>query len=402
MKILILSDRIPPENKGGAEVIAWNLARGLYHAGHEVHIIASTDKADFEEVREGIPTYHLHSQYPARFRAYVSLYNPQTIGKLRELYQQIQPDVVNAHNVHAHLSYSALSVAHQMGIKTVFSSHDVMPVAYAKLMHSIPSPYHLPRLHNLKQMRFRYNLIRNRWIRHVLTNHTMHRTAVSHALKTALETNGLPPFEVVHNGIDVARFQAKPDVVNQLRERWNLANRKVILLAGRLTSAKGVLPVLRALDRLKEAIPEALLLVLSAQPIETQIPPEYAHLQDTHILSGGWLQGDELVGAYQVADVVVVPSIYLDPFPTVNLEAMATGKPVIATCYGGSSEAVVDGETGYIIDPLDTESFVERLTGLLTDEVLAKQMGRAGYARIQSQFSLEKQVDAMVELFRMR
>ena len=364
-----------------------------------MHVIASTDQADFEEVREGISTYHLHSQYPERFRAYVSLYNPQIVGKLKQLYERIQPDVVNAHNVHAHLSYSALSVAHRMGIKTVFSSHDVMPVAYAKLMHSIPSPYRLPRLHNLKQMRFRYNPIRNRWIRYVLTNHTMHRTAVSHALKTVLETNGLPPFEVVHNGIDVTRFQAKPDVVKQLRERWNLANRKVILFAGRLTSAKGVLPVLSALDRLNEAIPEALLLVLSAQPIETQIPPEYAHLQARHIVSGGWLQGDELVGAYQVADVVVVPSIYLDPFPTVNLEAMASGKPVIATCYGGSSEAVVDGETGYIIDPLDTASFVERLTGLLTNEALASQMGQAGYARIQSHFSLEQQVEQMIEIY---
>ncbi len=401
MKILILSDRIPPENKGGAEVIAWNLAKGLQSAGHEVQVIASTDKADFEDVREGIQTYHIHSQYPERFRAYVSLYNPQTLGKLKQLYERIQPDVVNAHNVHAHLSYSALSVAYRMGVQTVFSSHDVMPIAYAKLMHTIQPPFQLPGLHNLKQMRFRFNPLRNRWIRHILMHHTAHRTAVSHGLKTALETNGLPTFEVVHNGIDVSRFQAKLKIVNQLRDRWNLANRKVILFAGRLTSAKGVLPVLRALNRLKEAIPEALLLVLSAQPIEAQIPPEFGHLQDQHILSGGWLQGDELVSAYQVADVVVVPSIYLDPFPTVNLEAMASGKPVIATCYGGSSEAVVDGETGYIIDPLDTATFVGRLTRLLTNDELAKQMGQAGYKRVQSQFSLEKQVDVMMDLYKL-
>ena len=101
MKILLLSDRIPPEGRGGAEAVVWRLARGLAAAGHNIHVAAATTGAPFEEVRDGIPTYHLHAAYPERFRAWLSLWNPQTAGALRSLLQRLQPDIVNAHNIHA-------------------------------------------------------------------------------------------------------------------------------------------------------------------------------------------------------------------------------------------------------------------------------------------------------------
>ena len=100
MRILLLNDRIPPEGKGGAESVVWRLAQGLAQVGHEVHVIVATSDATVEETRTGIPTYHLHADYPKRFRAWVSLWNPQTIRPFRQLLQRIQPDVVNAHNVH--------------------------------------------------------------------------------------------------------------------------------------------------------------------------------------------------------------------------------------------------------------------------------------------------------------
>ena len=103
--------------------------------------------------------------------------------------------------------------------------------------------------------------------------------------------------------------------------------------------------------------------------------------------------------AFQLADVVTVPSIYLDPFPTVNLEAMASGVPVVATSFGGSDEVVVDGETGYIVNPLDVDTFAGRLESLLTDSVLRTAMGQRGKERIRAKFSLERQVGQMAEIY---
>jgi glycosyltransferase involved in cell wall biosynthesis len=408
MRVLLLNDRIPPENRGGAGEVFWRLALGLRSAGHEVHVIAATERPSFNDVRAGIQTYHLHSSYPLRWRAWLSLYNPQTVRDLRRLYQQIQPDVVHAHNVHTDLSYHSLTIADTLGIPTVFTSHDVMLFAYHKMSYFIDPTrcdhdaraYRLPPLFNLRQMRLRYNPLRNLTIRRILRRHTRVRTAPSQALCDAHHANDLPSFVPVPNGIDVDAWQVAGATVTGLRQRLGLEGRKVILFAGRLTNAKGTYQLLDALDRVRHSVPDVTLLVLSSRPIEDQIrDPRYTALRDTHIMTGGWLSGDELAAAYQLARVVAVPSIIFDTFPTVNLEAMATATPVLASCYGGSREAVIDGETGYIINPFDTDDLTATLRRLLRDDDLCQQMGTAGYARVTTHFTLAQHVQRMLGVY---
>jgi len=258
MRILLLNDRIPPENRGGAGEVVWRLACGLRDAGHAVHVAAATHGKSFTETRDSIPTYHLHCRYPLRFRAWLSLYNPQTAGALQRLYQQVQPDVINAHNIHADLTYHSLTIARQMRIPAVFSSHDVMPFAYHKMSYfidpercgvSTPQDYRLPPLFNLKQMRLRYNPLRNILIRRILNRDTQIRTAPSQALCNAHHANNLPPFTCVHNGIDPQQFSASQVTIERLRERLNLHGRRVILFAGRLSGAKGTHQLLHALQK---------------------------------------------------------------------------------------------------------------------------------------------------------
>lgn len=409
MRILILADRIPPENRGGAGVVTWRLAQALHHAGHDVHIIAATEEPPFDDVRDGIPTYHIHSQYAERWRAYLSLYNPQTAQPLKQLYQRIQPDVINAHNIHTDIGYYALTLAHRMSIPVVFSSHDVMLFAYHKLSHFInpavggvqsPADYRLPPFFNLRQMRLRYNPARNRIIRHMLTHHAQERTTPSHALAMAHQANDLPSFTTVHNGLDAAQFDIAPATIDALHHRLNLQGRKVILFAGRLTKAKGTQQLLQALSYVVQTVPEALLLVLSSIPIQEQVrEAAFEHLLAHHVISGGWLEGDELAAAFHVARCVVAPSIIFDTFPTVNLEAMAAAKPVLATCYGGSDEAVVDGKTGYIINPFDTADFAHKLMMVLQDDDLYQHMGQAGYERLQAHFTMQHQMQQMIQLY---
>ena len=408
MKIVLLSDRIPPEGRGGAESVVWRLAQGLQAVGHDVHIIAATSQPAFEEVRGGIPTYHLHAGYPLRFRAWLSLWNPQTIGPLRRLLRRLKPDIVNAHNIHFYLSWHSLKIARDAGISTVFSSHDVMPFAYGKLWHfvqadsrkiQLPADYRLPFGFNLRQNRFRYNPFRNPRIRHYLKACADVRTAPSQALADALAANRLPAFEVAHNGIDAAEWaSADAELTEKLRRRLDLVDKQVILIAGRLSSHKGTTQLLAAMDRLADALPNMRLLALTSGDIQRGIPAAYQHLRPL-IRAGGWLTGDELRAAYHLVDVVAAPSIVFDTFPTVNLEAMAAGKPVIATCFGGSPELVADGETGIIINPLDTERFADALRRLLGNSALRREMGRKGQERVRQQFSLDIQARRMTALY---
>jgi hypothetical protein len=246
MRVVFLADRIPPYEIGGGGKIPWHLAVGLQELGHQVFIISSTPQASFEEVREGITIHYLHSDYPERWRAWLSLYNPAVIAPLRCLLAKIQPDVVNAHNIHTHLSYASLWVVHQMGYPLVFSSHDVMPFAYGKIDYFIgpstcdqpPEKYRLPFGHNWREMRLRYNPLRNSVIRYLLAHTAQVRTAVSHAHRQALEANQLEPFEVVYHGFDPHLNAVAPALVAELRGRFGLEGRKVILVGGRLAPGR--------------------------------------------------------------------------------------------------------------------------------------------------------------------
>jgi glycosyltransferase involved in cell wall biosynthesis len=409
MRILILSDRIPPENAGGAEKIAWAVARGLKANGHDVHVIAATSGKAFEEVREGIPTYHLHVQYRERFQAFLALYNPQTRG-LKALYQRIQPDVISAFNIHSDLTYYSLWLAHRLGYPTTITLQDVMAFSYTKLTHFIdpnicgvksPADYRLPPLHNLKTMRLRYNPLRNLMIRRLINHHVDVRIAGSEALRQALDANGLHDFRVVYGSVIPDDFYASQLVIDALRMSLGLDGKKVILFAGRLSADKGSAQILAALDQVVKRVPNVQLLTLTRASLESQglKKPEYQHLLE-HVTVGGWLQGEELAAAYHLADVAAVPSICLDVFPTINLEAMATATPLVATCYGGSPEAIIDGETGFIINPFDTEQFADRLIELLSQSDGAQQMGKAGQQRLLSTFTLEKQVAGMEQAYR--
>lgn len=410
MRVLLLSDRIPPENRGGAGKVAWALALGLRRAGHSVQVIAATPDAAFEEERDGIPTLHLHSRYPSRWQAWLSLYNLQTARPLWQAFARFQPDVIHAHNIHLDLSYHALRIAHEMGVPTVFTAHDLMTVAYARLTHFIdpadparcavePSAYTLPPLYNARQMRLRYNPLRNPIIRGVLRRVDA-RIALSRAQQAALEANGLLPFEIVYNGIDPHDFEPPaPVLIEALRDRLGLRGHPVILFGGRLSDDKGSFQLMAALDRVVQTIPNARLLVLSAAPFEPRWLAGCAHLTRDHVREGGWLSGDDLRAAYALADVIAAPSICLDVFPTITLEAMAASKPVIATCFGGSPDAVIDGETGYVINPFDTAAFADRLARLLGDASLRERMGAAGRARLLDRFTLERHVRDIEQVY---
>ena len=113
----------------------------------------------------------------------------------------------------------------------------------------------------------------------------------------------------------------------------------------------------------------------------------------------GWLMGDLLKSAFNACDIVAVPSICFDSFPTVNLEAMACHKPVVATCFGGSQEAVLDGETGYIVNPYDVNNLALKIIYLLKNPSEALRLGENGYTLVKTEFSLDKMVSNYLSFY---
>ena len=83
---------------------------------------------------------------------------------------------------------------------------------------------------------------------------------------------------------------------------------------------------------------------------------------------------------------------------TVVLDAMACAAPVVATCFGGAREAVVDGQTGFIVNPYDTATFADRTSRLLSDPGLRRAMGSAGRQRLLDRFTIGRSAGIYLEL----
>jgi glycosyltransferase involved in cell wall biosynthesis len=187
---------------------------------------------------------------------------------------------------------------------------------------------------------------------------------------------GAPPArtQVIYGGADTRRFAPAPG-----------ADRDGVLFVGRLTPHKGV-------DRLLRALPAGTALQVAGGAGHDPRPPErdypallrrLAQGQDVTFL--GPVPDAALPGLYRRAAVLVLPSVdrtcYGREVPVsellglVALEAMASGTPVVASRIGGLAEVVVDGETGFLVPPGDTEALRDRLDRLVSDRRLAAQLG---------------------------
>ncbi|OGZ22733.1 MAG: hypothetical protein A3A08_01765 [Candidatus Nealsonbacteria bacterium RIFCSPLOWO2_01_FULL_41_9] len=399
MRILILTDDFPPTSFGGAGIVAFNQARELAKMGHKVSVVTTTQNKNEEGVSviNGLEVSRIYANYQERYRAYFSLYNPQTVSRIRKILNEKKPDVVHAHNIHYYLSYHTLKTAKEVCNRVVFTAHDTLLYSYGK----VKDESHLSWRKEFKTYRFRFNLFRNIIIRRYL-GYVDCVVAVSESLARALNNNGITDVSVIHNGIDANAWTSNRELQDEFKTKYGLKDKKVILFSGRLSPAKGAMVTVRALLEIICKIPNAILLVVGQKNKASQAMLDMAIGSGAsgNIVFTGWLDREKIKLAYFCSDIVVVPSIYLDPFPTVNLEAMASKKPIVGTCWGGTSEAVLDGFNGYIVDPNNADVLAEKILDLLKNPEKSKKFGANGFTKVGQDFSLAKQVDKYLSLYR--
>jgi len=174
-----------------------------------------------------------------------------------------------------------------------------------------------------------------------------------------------------------------------------------VLFGGRISGAKGGDQLLRAIAVARQRVDCQLAIAGDREAYlahARRLADEVGLSQDSlHTL--GWLDAADLDAAFDAADVCATPSVYPDPFNLMNLRAMAHRKPVVGTCFGGTPEIVVDGQTGFIADPWQPEAFGGRIADLLLDPALASRFGEAGRERFVAEFSLGRQVSAYESLY---
>ncbi len=414
MRILLLTDLFPPEMTGGAGRVAALQTRALRELGHEVHVLTTSREATSSpDIQvDGISVHRLPVAYPMRWQSYLSLYNPIVSRRISHFFDTLSPDIVHAHNIHAYLTYHSLVQAHQRNWPVVLTAHDTMTMTYQKFDEFIdPSHYEIPdhfeyRVNpwdQLRRQRFRYFPLRNALIRRVVRHNVDALISPSHALLDVLAANRVQACRMIHlpNGIDPSEFSTTSEDRHQFRIDNDLVGRQIVLVAGRINQAKGGRQIVEALELIVNQVPGAVLLILAKPDGYAQTMLSIAESRGIrqYIRFAGWLSGEQLAAAFGAADVCVVPSVYFDNFPTVNLEAMAASTPVVATCFGGSREVVVDHETGFIVNPYATDSLADQVIRLLTDDALRTEMGSRSRQRILEDYDWLNQARKLVAIY---
>ncbi len=213
------------------------------------------------------------------------------------------------------------------------------------------------------------------------------------------ETLGAPPEKtsVIYGGADVERF------------RPGDGDREGVLFVGRITPHKG-------LDRLLRALPQGARLTVTGttghdpQPPERDYPQLLARLAEGHdVTFTGRVPDEDLPQLYRRAAVTVLPSVHdtcygkrveiSELLGLSVLEAMASGTPVVASRVGGLPEVVVDGVTGYLVEPGDVVALRERLATLLGDRALARRMGDNARQLVCERFSWGAAADRSLAVY---
>ncbi|MDP3004056.1 MAG: glycosyltransferase family 4 protein [Candidatus Azambacteria bacterium] len=388
MRILFILDEFLPENSGGAANVAFSLAKGLISSGQELLILTATnDKSLAGEIEiEGIKIRKIYTRPFGKLRNFKNLKNRNILKSVEIILKEYKPDIVHIHTLHNRFSYGIIKLAKEYSRAVFLTLHDAQVIFNGKLFPKRKIceleqkyDYKINWFDNLKKDGLSYNPSQKFFIKRALKKADK-IFAVSKALKEALETNGISDIEVIHNGINVQEWAVGEPQGNN------------ILFAGRVDEAKGTGVLIKAFDVINSEISNAKLTIVG--------DGNSSAAENQNIKVMPWQNREAMKRIFSESKIIVVPSLYLDPFPTVNLEAMASAKPVIGTCFGGTPEVVINNETGYIVNPYNEKELANKIIDLLKSSEKAKSFGDNGKKRIEKLFSLDQQIQKTLEWYR--
>lgn len=285
----------------------------------------------------------------------------------------------------------------------ILHAHTATPDGYAGLL--LKRNFKIPLVVSLRGSDVNVYPHRDRWTlrltRRVISGADK-LTAVSGALKEMAEKIAKPQREiaVIYTGCELSHFSFDPEARVAFRKRVGIPQESpVLIFVGHVLKAKGIFELLESFLIVRKSYPDLHLLVVGdgedfrefAAQVKASEVEEWVHLL-------GARPHDEIPGWFSASDILVLPS-WREGLPNVVVEAMACRRPVIATRVGGIPEAVIDGESGILVNKQDPKALAEAIAFLIENEGKRWLMGAKGRVIVEERFTWEKNAAETIKVY---
>ncbi len=370
MNILFTADNYKPQINGIVTYVI-NLRSELEKRGHNVTLVTT----DFPNSQEEADVIRIPSiGLPARpFERIPLIWDSKTLKKLR----QKKFDIV--HNQTFVTGFLGAKIAKEQNIPSVVTYHTPFDQYIHRFIPGLEKP-----LNPLVEIMIRYYF--NKFDKVVIPS--------AKTLKSLSKIKSKP--ELIHNGIDLEFFKnSKPDKF--LREFKINPKRPLILIAGLLDRGKNFEIAVDSMTNVVTQIPNALLVVAGGGTMKKHIRKQVERLglQDNVILTG-FIDKEMIASANKAADLCLMVSV-VDNLPTVALEAVASGKPLIAIDDICVKDIVYDRKNGFLVN-LNAQELAQAIINLIKNPKLCEEFGKKSLD-IAQKFSIAKYAQKIEALY---
>ena len=381
---------------GGSEAVMFQEMELMRQAGLDVIEIAMQDPrnrpSDYARYFVSSKDYRSATGLDQVKAALALIRSREAIAQVSRIIEEQRPDILHCHNIYHQLTPSIINVAARHHVPVVLTLHDYKPVCpvYTQLSHGQVCTQCADGgfeavLRNrcadgslarsaLLWAEARYHALAGSY------HHVAKFIAPSRFMRDAISRRfGDDKVTYIRNAIDASQITPAQDDDNY------------VLYLGRLTPEKGIKTLLRAHA---SDYGDWRLVVAGTGPLAAELRGRFPKAE-----FAGHLTGADLERVLSRASVVVVPSEWHENSPLSILEAMAHGKPVVASRIGGIPELVRDGETGLLVEPKEIAQFAHSIRTLMNDPALRAQLGRNARRVVETEHALSQHGAALLSLY---
>jgi len=345
--------------RGGQNQVL-NTVMGLRALGHRTMLVAHSEGALRQRAKEGLDLLPLAPKTEMDLTA---------AWRLSRIVKQLKPDIIHAHDPHA-VAMAALALS--------MSTQPAKP----PLVAARRVDFHLK---GNALSRWKYRQVDS-------------FICASEAIRQMLIGDGVPGARTVtvHEGIDIERVDAA-EPANLHGEFWLPHHAPIVGNVAALVGHKGQKHLIEAARLVLPQMPDARFIIAGEGELKPALERQIKdHHLEKHVLLAGFRP--DVLSLHKAFDIFVMSSV-TEGLGTSLLDAMAAGKPIVATRTGGIPEVVADGETGLLVPPRDEEALADAIVRLLKDPDLRREMGEAGRVRARNLFSLERMVQNTLNVY---